>query len=238
VSHLRFGPRPIRSTYLIERATFVACHQFAFLERLDVLRTAEPGATFLLNSPHGPEDVWDHLPRAAQEQIVTKRPRVFVIDGHRVARETGMGGRVNTIMQTCFFAIGGVMPREEAIAAIKHAIEKTYSKRGEAVVQKNFAAVDSTLDHLHEVRVPGRVTSSFDRRPPVPAEAPAFVREVTARMIAGEGDALPVSALPRDGTYRAERPNGRSATSRWRSRCGTRHCASSAASACSSAPTR
>jgi pyruvate-ferredoxin/flavodoxin oxidoreductase len=211
VSHLRFGPRPIRSTYLIERATFVGCHQFALLERLDVLRTAEPGATFLLNSPHGPEDVWDHLPRAAQEQILTKRLRVFVIDGHRVARETGMGGRVNTIMQTCFFAISGVMPREEAIAAIKHAIEKTYSKRGEAVVQKNFAAVDSTLDHLHEVRVSGRVTSSFDRRPPVPAEAPEFVREVTARMIAGEGDALPVSALPRDGTY----PSG---TTKWEKR--------------------
>jgi pyruvate-ferredoxin/flavodoxin oxidoreductase len=160
VSHLRFGSRPIRSTYLIDRATFVACHQFAFLERLDVLKAAEPGATFLLNSPHGPEDVWDHLPRAAQEQIVTKRLRVFVIDGHRVARESGMGGRVNTIMQTCFFAISGVMPREEAIAAIKHAIEKTYSKRGEAVVQKNFAAVDSTLDHLHEVRVPGRVLTA------------------------------------------------------------------------------
>jgi pyruvate-ferredoxin/flavodoxin oxidoreductase len=211
VSHLRFGPRPIRSTYLIERATFVACHQFAFLERLDVLRTAEPGATFLLNSPHGPEDVWDHLPRAAQEQILTKRLRVFVIDGHRVARETGMGGRVNTIMQTCFFAISGVMPREDAIAAIKHAIEKTYRKRGEPVVQKNFAAVDSALDHLYEVRVPGRVTSPFDRRPPVPAEAPEFVREVTARMIGGEGDALPVSALPRDGTY----PSG---TTKWEKR--------------------
>jgi pyruvate-ferredoxin/flavodoxin oxidoreductase len=201
VSHLRFGPRPIRSTYLIDRATFVACHQFAFLERLDVLKAAEPGATFLLNSPHGPDAVWDHLPRSIQEQIVAKRLRFFVIDGYRVARETGMGGRINTVMQTCFFAISGVLPRDEAIAAIKHAIEKTYGKRGEAVVQKNFAAVDSTLDRLHEVRVPGRVTSTFDRRPAVPAVAPGFVREVTARMIAGEGDLLPVSALPPDGTY-------------------------------------
>ena len=211
VSHLRFGPRPIRSTYLIDRATFVACHQFAFLERLDVLQAAEPGATFLLNSPHGPEEVWDHLPRSTQEQILAKRLRFFVIDGYRVARETGMGGRVNTIMQTCFFAISGVLPRAEAIAAIKHAIEKTYGKRGEAVVQKNFAAVDSTLDQLHEVRVPTQVTSVFDRRPPVPAEAPEFVQKVTAPMIAGAGDLLPVSALPPDGTY----PSG---TTRWEKR--------------------
>jgi pyruvate-ferredoxin/flavodoxin oxidoreductase len=211
VSHLRFGPRPIRATYLIDRATFVACHQFAFLERLDVLQAAEPGATFLLNSPHGPEEVWDHLPRSTQEQILAKRLRFFVIDGYRVARETGMGGRVNTIMQTCFFAISGVLPRAEAIAAIKHAIEKTYGKRGEAVVQKNFAAVDSTLDQLHEVRVPTQVTSAFDRRPPVPAEAPEFVQKVTAPMIAGAGDLLPVSALPPDGTY----PSG---TTRWEKR--------------------
>jgi pyruvate-ferredoxin/flavodoxin oxidoreductase len=211
VSHLRFGPRPIRSTYLIERATFVGCHQFAFLERLDVLKAAEPGATFLLNSPHGPASVWDHLPRSIQEQIVTKRLRFFVIDGHRVARETGMGGRINTILQTCFFAISNVLPREEAIAAIKRAIEATYGKRGEAVVRKNFAAVDRTLDQLHEVPVPGRVTSTFDRRPVVPAAAPPFVREVTARMIAGDGDLLPVSALPPDGTY----PCG---TTRWEKR--------------------
>jgi pyruvate-ferredoxin/flavodoxin oxidoreductase len=211
VSHLRFGPRPIRSTYLIDRATFVACHQFAFLERLDVLQAAEPGATFLLNSPHGPEEVWDHLPRSTQEQILAKRLRFFVIDGYRVARETGMGGRINTIMQTCFFAISGVLPRAEAIAAIKHAIEKTYGKRGEAVVQKNFAAVDSTLDQLHEVRVPSQVTSAFDRRPPVPAAAPEFVQKVTAPMIAGAGDLLPVSALPPDGTF----PSG---TTRWEKR--------------------
>ena len=211
ISHLRFGPRPIRSTYLIDRATFVACHQFSFLDRLDVLRAAEPGAVFLLNSPFGPDEIWSHLPRAVQEQILAKRLRFFVIDGYRVARETGMGARVNTIMQTCFFAISGVLPREEAVAAIKHSIEKTYGKRGEAVVRKNFAAVDATLDHLREVTVPDRVTSTFDVRPPVPAEAPEFVQTVTARIIAGEGDDLPVSALPVDGTY----PSG---TARWEKR--------------------
>ncbi len=211
ISHLRFGPRPIHSGYLITRATFVACHHFSFLERLDVLKAAEPGATVLLNSPHGPGEVWDHLPRPAQEHLVARGLRLFVIDGHRVARETGMGGRINTIMQTCFFALSGVLPREDAVAAIKHAIEKTYGKRGEAVVRKNFAAVDSTLQHLHEVRVPGRATSGVGLRPPVPAEAPEFVQRVTARMIAGEGDLLPVSALPADGTY----PVG---TTRWEKR--------------------
>jgi len=211
ISHLRFGPRPIGSTYLVSRATFVACHQFSFLEQLDVLDAAEPGSTFLLNSPYGSDEVWDHLPRPVQAEIIAKRLRFFVIDGVRVARETGMGGRINTIMQTCFFAISGVLPRAEAIAAIKRSIEKTYGKRGEAVVQKNFAAVDSALDHLHAVAVPREVTSRTERRPPVPAEAPAFVRSVTAAMIAGDGDRLPVSALPVDGTY----PTG---TTRWEKR--------------------
>jgi len=211
ISHLRFGPRQIHSTYLISRATFVACHQFSFLERLDVLKAAEPGATFLLNSAYGPDEVWDHLPRTVQQQIITKKLRFFTIDGYRVARETGMGGRINTIMQTCFFAISGVLPRDEAIAAIKYAIEKTYGKRGEAVVQKNFAAVDSTLEHLYEVQVPSLVTSTFDIRSPVPAGSPEFVQKVTARMITGEGDLLPVSALPVDGTY----PSG---TAQWEKR--------------------
>jgi pyruvate-ferredoxin/flavodoxin oxidoreductase len=211
VSHLRFGPRPIHSTYLISRATFVACHQFSFLERLDVLRLADPGAVFLLNTAFGPGEIWDRLPRAVQEQIIAKRLRVFVIDGNRVAREAGMGGRVNTVMQTCFFAISGVLPRDEAIAAIKHSIEKTYGKRGETVVRKNWAAVDSTLQRLAEVRVPERATSTVDVRPAVPAEAPGFVQGVTARMIAGEGDALPVSAVPSDGTY----PTG---TAQWEKR--------------------
>ncbi len=211
VSHLRFGPRPIRSTYLISRATFVACHQFSFLERLDVLRLAEPEAIFLLNSPYGAAEVWDHLPRSVQEQIIVKRLRLFVIDGNRVAHEAGMGGRVNTVMQTCFFAISGVLPREEAIAAIKHAIEKTYGKRGEAVVRRNWAAVDSALKHLSEIPVPPRATSAVKMRPAVPDEAPEFVRRVTAKMVAGEGDELPVSALPVDGTY----PTG---TTRWEKR--------------------
>jgi pyruvate-ferredoxin/flavodoxin oxidoreductase len=211
VSHLRFGPRPIRAAYLISRASFVACHQFAFLERLDVLRVAEPGAVFLLNSPHGPEEVWDRLPRSVQEQLIAKRLRFFVIDASRVAQAAGMGGRVNTIMQTCFFALSGVLPPEVAVAAIKASIRKAYGRRGEAVVRKNFAAVDAALADLHEVPVPAVATSTLARRPPVPAAAPAFVRDVTARVIAGEGDQLPVSALPHDGTY----PSG---TARWEKR--------------------
>jgi pyruvate-ferredoxin/flavodoxin oxidoreductase len=201
VSHLRFGPRPISSTYLIDRANFVACHQFQFLERLDVLRAAEPGATFLLNSPYKADEVWDQLPRQVQEQIIAKKLRFFVIDGYRVAREKGMGERINTIMQTCFFAISGVLPRDEAIAAIKHAIAKTYGKRGEAVVQKNYAAVDASLAHLEEVRVPDQLRGTRSVRTPVPLAAPEFVQRLTARLIAGDGDSLPVSAFPVDGTY-------------------------------------
>ena len=153
-SHLRFSKKPIRSTYLISRANFVACHQFGFMERLDVLRAADPGAVFLLNSPFGPDEVWDNLPRSAQKTIIDKKLKFYVIDAVEVARAAGMGGRINTVMQTCFFAISGVLPREEAIAAIKHSIEKTYGKRGESVVRKNFAAVDSALENLHEVKVP------------------------------------------------------------------------------------
>jgi pyruvate-ferredoxin/flavodoxin oxidoreductase len=200
-SHLRFGPKPLHSSYLITKASFVACHQFSFLERFDVLKAAEPGATFLLNSTFGPEDVWDHLPKQVQRQIIDKKLKFFVIDGYEVAKKTGMGGRVNTIMQTCFFAISGVLPRNEAIEAIKHSIEKTYGKRGESVVKKNFAAVDAALDHLHEVKVPAKVSAVFEIRPAVPAAAPDFVQRVTARIIAGEGDDLPVSAMPPDGTF-------------------------------------
>ncbi|HUA61452.1 MAG TPA: pyruvate:ferredoxin (flavodoxin) oxidoreductase [Verrucomicrobiae bacterium] len=210
-SHLRFGPRPLRSSYLITQANFVACHQFSFLERIDMLKFAEPGATFLLNSTFGPEEVWNNLPRTVQRQIIEKNLKFYVIDGYEVARQTGMGGRVNTIMQTCFFAISGVLPREEAIEAIKHSIEKTYGKRGESVVRKNFAAVDAALSHLHLVKVPSAVSSTFDLRLPVPAAAPRFVQLVTARMVAGEGDDLPVSALPIDGTFP-------SATAQWEKR--------------------
>ncbi|HXZ12408.1 MAG TPA: pyruvate:ferredoxin (flavodoxin) oxidoreductase [Candidatus Sulfotelmatobacter sp.] len=211
VSHLRFGPAPIRSTYLITRASFVACHQFQFLERTDVLAAADHGATFLLNAPFPPDEVWRNLPRKVQQEIIHKKLRFYVIDGYKVARETGMGSRINTIMQSCFFAISGVLPRDEAIAAIKKAIQDTYGKRGDAVVQKNFAAVDASLAHLHELTVPAQVSSDFDVLPPVPAQAPAFVRDVLGAIIAGLGDTLPVSALPPDGTF----PTG---TARWEKR--------------------
>ena len=211
VSHLRFGPRPIHSTYLITQASFVACHQFSFLERMHILKVAQPGATFLLNSPFGPKEVWDHLPATVQQEILQKKLRLFVIDADSVAQATGMGRRINTIMQTCFFALSGVLPREEAIAAIKHAIKKTYGKRGDQVVQKNFEAVDSALAHLHEVKIPLEATSRLEIRPPVSAAAPDFVQRITARILAGEGDLLPVSALPVDGTF----PTG---TAQWEKR--------------------
>ena len=201
ISHLRFSKQPIRSTYLISRANFVGCHQFSFMERLDVLKAADPGAVFLLNSPFGPDDVWDNLPRSAQQAIITKKLRFYVIDAVEVARAAGMGGRINTVMQTCFFAISGVLPRDEAIAAIKHSIEKTYGKRGESIVRKNFAAVDSSLENLHEVKIPQDASSKFEMRPPVPANAPDFVRNVEALMITGDGDQIPVSAMPIDGTF-------------------------------------
>ena len=210
-SHLRFGPEPIRSTYLIQSANFIGCHQFNFLEKTDVLKYAAPGATFLLNSPTGPDEVWDDLPRTAQETIIEKGLKVYVIDAYKVARDTGMGSRINTIMQTCFFAISGVLPREEAIDKIKQAIEKTYHSKGAEVVRKNFAAVDHTLSHLFQVAVPSTVTSTRAIPPVVPDAAPEFVRQVTALMMAGRGDELPVSALPVDGTY----PSG---TTAWEKR--------------------
>jgi pyruvate-ferredoxin/flavodoxin oxidoreductase len=201
VSHLRFSPEPIRSTYLIDRAGFVACHQFHLLERLDVLDLAEPGATFLLNSPHGPDRVWDRLPREVQEQIVAKGLRLFVIDAYRVASEVGLAGRLNSVMMPCFMALAGVLPQEQAIAEIKRAFERRYGSRGRAVVERNNLAVDRALDELHEVAVPGTITADHERRPPVPEGVPDFVARVTARMMAGEGDLLPVSALPPDGTF-------------------------------------
>jgi pyruvate-ferredoxin/flavodoxin oxidoreductase len=210
-SHLRFGPNPIRSSYLITRANFVACHQFAFLERLNLLKYAEPGATFLLNSLFGPENIWPMLPRTIQQEIMVKRLKFHVIDAYKVARETGMGGRINTIMQTCFFAISNVLPREQAIAAIKNAIRKTYGKRGQAVVEKNFAAVDQALANLFEVKVPEQTSSLFDLQPPVPSEAPEFVRGVLGPIIQGDGDFLPVSKMPVDGTF----PSG---TAQWEKR--------------------
>jgi len=211
ISHLRFGPRPIRSAYLIKRANFLACHQYSFIDRYDMLAYAAPGATFLLNSPYGPDEVWDQLPRETQQAIVDKKVKFFVIDAYKVARDTGMGVRINTIMQTCFFAISGVLPREDAIKQIKKAIEKTYGKKGPEVVQKNFAAVDHTLAHLYEAKVPGAVTAIRAMPPIVSDAAPDFVKRVTAVMASGKGDLLPVSAFPVDGTWPT-------ATTRWEKR--------------------
>jgi len=207
VSHLRFGPNPIRSPYLIASAGFVACHQFGFLARQDVLRLAAPGAVFLLNSPFGADRVWARLPRPVQQQIIDKRLRFFVIDASKVARDVGLGARINTVLQTCFFAISGVLPRDAAIHHIKEAIRKTYARKGEAVIRKNFKAVDGTLARLQEVQVPAAATSNIERDKIVPDDAPDFVRRVTAKMLVGIGDEIPVSLVPADGTF----PSGTSA---------------------------
>ena len=201
VSHLRFGPRPIRASYLIRKARFVACHQWVFVEKLDMLAHAQPGGTFLVNSPFGPDEIWDHFPREVQQAIIDLGLKVYCIDATEVARETGMGRRTNTIMQTCFFAISGILPREEAIEKIKSAIKKTYGNKGDEIVRLNFEAVDSTLANLHEVRVPDKVTATFTRPPTVSSEAPELVQRVTALMLEGKGDLLPVSAFPPDGTW-------------------------------------
>jgi pyruvate-ferredoxin/flavodoxin oxidoreductase len=201
VSHLRFGPQPIRAPYLVQQASFIGCHHFGLLDRVDVLGLAAPGATLLLNCAHRPDEVWDELPRPVQEKILAKRIEVYAIDADRIARDAGLAGRTNTVLQTCFFAISGVLPREEAITKIKSAIAKTYGRRGAEVVARNHAAVDRTLEGLHRIEVPARVTSVRELPPMVPAGAPEFVRTVTAEMMAGRGDDLPVSALPVDGTY-------------------------------------
>ncbi len=211
ISHLRFGPKPIHAPYLISQANFVACHQFIFMEKYDVLKYAMPGAVFLLNSLYNKDEVWGTLTQEVQQTIIDKKLRFYVIDAYEVAHRTGMGGRINTIMQTCFFAISGVLPRDLAIKEIKKSIKKTYSKRGEAVVQQNYEAVDHTLANLYEVTVPAKATSTLTRRPAVPPNAPKFVKEVLGKMIANEGDELPVSAFPVDGTYP-------SATTQWEKR--------------------
>ena len=201
-SHVRFSPRPIKGSYLVHRANFVACHQFHFLERIDMLSMAEPGATFLLNSPYGPEEVWDHLPAKVQQQILDKRLKFYVVDAYGVARENEMGVRINTVMQTCFFKLANVIPADEAIGHIKDSIKKTYGKKGGgAIVDRNNAAVDGALASLHEVKVPGKATSTLQMVPPVPDNAPAFVKDVLGMMIANRGDELPVSAMPCDGTF-------------------------------------
>jgi pyruvate-ferredoxin/flavodoxin oxidoreductase len=211
VSHLRFGPRPIESTYLVRQADFIACHQFEFMEKLDVLSLARKRATFLLNSPYGPAEVWSKLPREAQQTIIDKQLKFYVVDALAVAKQAGLAGRINTVTQACFFAISGILPREEAIAKIKDAIRKTYGRRGETVLNRNFAAVDASLAAMHEVSVPGNADSLLSRRPIVPRAAPDFVQRVTAMMLDGKGDLLPVSAMPVDGTF----PTG---TTQWEKR--------------------
>ncbi|HIE54426.1 MAG TPA: pyruvate:ferredoxin (flavodoxin) oxidoreductase, partial [Chromatiaceae bacterium] len=203
VSHLRFSARPIRASYLIGdgEASFIGCHQPQFVERFNLMEKAAPGCVLLLNSSADPEAVWDTLPRTMQKEMVEKGIEFWVIDAYRVAKEAGMGRRINTIMQTCFFAISGVLPRDEAIGKIKQAVEKTYGRKGRKIVERNFRAIDASLDALRRVELPTRVSSDFDFKPPVPDEAPQFVREVTATLIAGKGDELPVSKIPADGSW-------------------------------------
>ena len=211
VSHLRFGPTPIRAPYLISKADFIACHQFNFTEKTEMLEWAQEGATFLLNSPYSKDEVWGKLPAAVQQQLIDKNINLYVIDATSVARETGMSGRINTIMQTCYFALSGVLPREEAIREIKKAIEKTYYKKGKKIIEQNFLAVDATLERLYAVEYPRTVTAAAKPWKVVPEQAPSFVQEVTAVMMAGHGDDLPVSKMTVDGTY----PSG---TTQWEKR--------------------
>ena len=201
ISHLRFGPRPIRSTYLVNQANFIGCHQFVFLEKYDVIASALEGATFLLNSPYPLEETWAKIPRKVQQQIIDKKLKMYVIDAYTVANDAGMGGRTNTIMQTCFFAISGILPREEAIAKIKDSIKKTYGAKGDEIVRKNYEAVDKTLANLNEFKIPAKAEGKIELPPIVPDGAPDFVKEVTAMIIAGKGDDIPVSKMPVDGTF-------------------------------------
>ncbi len=212
VSHLRFGPNPIKSTYLVTKANFIACHQWEFLEKFDLLEPAIEGATFLINSPYQPDYVWQQLPRLVQDHIINKNINVYVINAYEVARNAGMGGRINTVMQVCFFALANVLPREEAIAQIKKYIRKTYGKKGEDIVQMNIKAVDAALDHLHQVTIPNAIDENAgDIHNPIPDTAPAFIRDVLGKMMARQGEDIPVSALPCDGTY----PSG---TAKWEKR--------------------
>jgi pyruvate-ferredoxin/flavodoxin oxidoreductase len=211
ISHLRFGPTPIHSTYLVNRANFVACHQFSFLERYDVLETAQSEAVFLLNSSYSADEVWDHLPYSIQETIIEKKLRFYVIDAYKIAKEVGLGARINTIMQVCFFSLSKVIPIEKAIKAIKHHIEESYGQKGEKIVNTNFAAVDNALANLHEVKIPSKPDSKLPKHLSVPVEAPEFVQKVTAKIIAGHGDDLPVSVFSADGTF----PSG---TTQWEKR--------------------
>jgi pyruvate-ferredoxin/flavodoxin oxidoreductase len=211
ISHLRFGPRPIRSTYLITRANFVACHQPFLLETCEVLKDLAPGGTFLLNSPLGPDRVWNHLPETVQRRLIEQRANFFVTDGNKVARDSGLGRRINTVMQTCFFAISGVLPAKDAINAIKNSIRKMYAKKGDEIVEMNVRAVDETLAHLYHVKIPDAVTLGAPSPDGQRKRAPEFVRNVLGEIMAGRGDRVPVSTLPSDGTY----PTG---TTQWEKR--------------------
>ena len=201
VSHLRFGPKELKSTYLINKAKFIACHQQVFLEQMDMLKDASEGATFLLNTKVDKEHVWDSLPEKVQKDLIDKKMKFWIIDAYKVGEATGMGARINTIMQTCFFAISEIFPQATAISMIKDSIKKTYGAKGDKIVQMNFNAVDQTVANLFEVTVPNKVTSKLQLQPPVSGNAPDFVKEVTAKIIAGEGDLLPVSKMPVDGTF-------------------------------------
>jgi pyruvate-ferredoxin/flavodoxin oxidoreductase len=201
VSHLRFGTKPIRSTYLISKANFIACHQPVFLEKSDMLKDMIVGGTFLINSPQKSVDIWDSLPVTTQRTIIEKKVKLFAIDAQKVAEQSGMGRRINTVMQVCFFAISGILPKEESIEKIKESIRKTYSKKGDEIVRLNLQAVDNTLSHLHETKIPEKVSGSFEILPSVPENSPDFVKNVLGEIIAGRGDLLPVSAFPVDGTY-------------------------------------
>lgn len=201
VSHLRFGKKPIKSTYLIQSAKFIGCHQFGLMEKFDVLEKMVDGGTFLVNSPYSKDEVWDKMPRKVQQQIIDKKLNLYVIDGYTVAANTGMGSRVNTIMQTCFFAISGILPKDEAIAQIKKAIKKTYGSKGEEVVKKNYEAVDQTLANMHKIDVPAKTTSTIELPPIVSDNAPEYVKEVLAKIMEGKGDDIPVSQMPVDGTF-------------------------------------
>jgi pyruvate-ferredoxin/flavodoxin oxidoreductase len=201
VSHLRFSPEEITGTYLIDRAGFVSCSQYNFIHKMDLLSVTDPGATFLLNSPLGPEETWNQLPRETQQQLIDKKIKFYIVDAYKVAKDVGLGVRINTVMQTCFFALSGVLPREEAIAKIKETIKKTWGRRGESIVKKNFAAVDGALEAMQEVPVPSEATSQIERLPVITGSTTEFVERVLGTMLAGKGDFLPVSALPVDGTF-------------------------------------
>jgi len=201
ISHLRFGPEPIYSTYLIHKANFIACHQFNFIEKYDILKNIKKGGTFLLNSPFDKDTVWDILPEKMQEKIIENKLEFYVIDATKVAQEAKLGKRTNTVLQTCFFAISGVLPKDEAIQKIKEAIVKSYSKKGDAVVQMNFNAVDKSLEHLQKVDYPKQITNDTELKPMMSGNADPFVTEVLGKILAGKGDELPVSAFPADGTF-------------------------------------